>query len=427
MFGSLIFATVVAADYSTALTLLLHYPSPTAPNGPPTFVQDALYLRDNPVQGGVHIVYKYSNKTPAANKRRRGSSGKSSSPAPRQHPRTNSPLRSPGKFLRHQGGVEGILQDAAKEVYSRGEKWGVTRVVRDAVGEVRKNVQGFQPGGNLQRKPLEQISAVLDRGANAASNNPGVTERLSILEKRNNHLARMLEEALTELRSQQAALGTEDTKKENIAEAIGVAIAKVQFVQFYLEDPMLPIPLPVQPEDGKKPADKPRPTSPLLIEPKSSKPPETTISEVPRPESPSKDKQPLASQPESQTKHPTTHPLPADKPATPTIVVEDQARTSATSKPQAEPSPFHRPRPSLTQSSFSWMLGEDQRRSSFVSSSPLPPDKRRESAAPGQAGSLFGDGAHGKGQSSGGNGKKVENADDEGFSLGSLRGGRPDS
>ncbi|KAI9720779.1 MAG: hypothetical protein M1812_002618 [Candelaria pacifica] len=417
---------LVVADYSTALTLLLHYPSPTKPHSPSTFVQDALYLRNNPFDGGAHIVYKYSHKTLSTNQRQRGSSSKSSSLAPRQQIRTNSPLRAPGKFLKHQRGVEGMLQDAAKGVYSRGEKWGVTRVVRDAVGEVRKNVQGFQSGGSTQRNPLVGAGGDVDIAASVETRDTGVAERLSILETRNNNLAKMLEEALTELRLQQKALSTEDANKENVAEAIGVAIAKVQFVQFYLEDPMLSVPLPAQGEASKDTTTLARAGPPLLNEPQSPKPLENSTTMVPRSESPLKDPQPPASASESQDMHLPTHHPPAGAPATSTIVTEAQPKTSTTSMHhETEPSPFHRPRPSLTQSSFSWMLGEDQRRSSFVSSSPLPPDKRRGSAISSQTGSLFGEGAHGKGQTSGAHGKKADKVADEGFDLGSLRGGRP--
>ncbi|KAI9703613.1 MAG: hypothetical protein M1836_007383 [Candelina mexicana] len=416
---------LIAADYSTALGLLLHYPSPVPPNGPSTFVQDALYLRNNPIEGGPHITYKYSHKTPSTDKKQRGLSNKPSSPALRRQPGTDLPLKAPRKFLRHQRGVEGMLQEAAKGVYSRGEKWGVSKVVRDAVGEVRKNVQGFQSGGSPQRNTTAGTGSVIHTGVSVESRNLGVAERLSILEKRNSNLAKMLEEALKELRLQEKALGTEETINGNVAEAIGVAIAKVQFVQFYLEDPMLPIPSSVQSEQLKNPATTPLPTSPTLIKPQPPDPAETTASKVPRSKSPGEGAQPLASGSEEKKQRSITFLPPIDPSATTTTPTDTQAKTSTTLKPETETSPFHRPRPSLTQSSFSWMLGENQRRSSFVSSSPLPPDKRREYGVSGRAGSLFGEGAYGKGQISDVHGKKVENVDDEGFNLGSLRGGKP--
>ena len=45
-------------------------------------------------------------------------------------------------------------------------------------------------------------------------------------------------------------------------------------------------------------------------------------------------------------------------------------------------------RPALAQSSFSWILGEDQRKSDFVAASPFSTERER---ARGMAGFLFGD------------------------------------
>jgi TBC1 domain family protein 5 len=51
--------------------------------------------------------------------------------------------------------------------------------------------------------------------------------------------------------------------------------------------------------------------------------------------------------------------------------------------------PSRRP---LAQSEFSWMLGDNTHRSSFVSSASLPPDQSRRSESRSRQGSLFGDG-----------------------------------
>ncbi|KAL9626322.1 MAG: hypothetical protein Q9204_007399, partial [Flavoplaca sp. TL-2023a] len=90
------------------------------------------------------------------------------------------------------------------------------------------------------------------------------------------------------------------------------------------------------------------------------------------------------------------------------------------SKTRTQASPFHNPRPRLAQSSFSWMLGEDQRKSSFVSPSPFPSDRR---AARERAGFLFGeskDEAKQKNQ----RGKVDEESEDEVITLGTLKGQR---
>ena len=52
-------STVLEADYSVALQLLLKYPAPEAPHGPHTFVDDAVYLKDHlNFSGGTNLILK---------------------------------------------------------------------------------------------------------------------------------------------------------------------------------------------------------------------------------------------------------------------------------------------------------------------------------------------------------------------------------
>lgn len=95
------------------------------------------------------------------------------------------------------------------------------------------------------------------------------------------------------------------------------------------------------------------------------------------------------------------------------------ATNNMVSKFRPQQAPFHQPRPSLAQSSFSWMLGEDQHKSSFVSPSPFPSERR---AAREKAGFLFGESknsAEGKTQK----GKTIEESEDEEvINMGTLKG-----
>ncbi|SLM35578.1 Rab-GTPase-TBC domain [Lasallia pustulata] len=425
------------ADYSTALTLLLRYPVPEYPHGPPSFVGDALYLRKNlQLDGGTHIVSKYSGKAPHAQsekqlkpkqaERMRFRKMRDGSPASRDSPeRHSSPFGSPARLLQRQGGIEAVIQEAAKGVYSRGERWGVNKAIRGAV-------QGLQSGNSSPGRQPEAPRWSLDDGKTVAS--PAqITARIQALEERNKGLAKMLGKAMEELSIQQKEFAKQ--KADAAAEALGLAIAKVQFVQVYLEDPTISLP---NESSDVSATDEPQPSAAqaLIIRAKSTKPlepsasspkairalishsgqdaamdstepgPNITVVPIPTPAPP-----------------PTSSPKPDTNPkAQPRTPVPDRLQSKVPND-RPRPSPFHHPRPSLAQSSFSWMLGEDQRKSSFVSASPFPSEKRRQNAGRGE---LFGEEKNnGKGPYVTKGKKAAEGGDDdEGFTLGTLRGAK---
>jgi len=433
---------VMDADYSSALTLLLRYPAPPDNQGPSTFVGDALHLRKNlSLEGGSSIISKYSGRPTlvvpqrSSGSYRRSRTRKSTSATPENSVRRQSPIRSPARFLQEQGGIEGILQEAAKGVYSRGEKWGVGKALRGAV-------QGLQSGSSSPRRsPLAGVRWSLDDGKQVASNEEQLTARIGALESRNQALAKMLQSTIEDLLLQEKAFDKE--KEEAAANALSLAIAKVQFVQVYLEDSSMPL-VPEAPaqEVGKRSKSSPEPV--VTIE----SPPAGNIAAVPEEASqqpgvklPATTKATIA-ETKSEPTDPQTSgtppvipkiqepgPAPAgDGPGEPPPPKPKQA------KEKPLPSPFHQPRPSLAQSSFSWMLGPDQRKSSFVSASPFPPEKKRESAMRGKVGFLFGE-EEGEGHGSGSakakakaKAKEKEKESDGGegegdtYTLGTLKG-----
>ena len=390
---------VVDADYSSALTLLLRYPAPPDTQGPSTFVGDALHLSKNlSLEGGSYIISKYSGRpTLLASQRpsgsyRRSRTRKPTSATPDNSVRRKSPIRSPARFLQEQGGIEGILQEAAKGVYSRGEKWGVSKALRGAV-------QGLQSGSSSPRRSaLAGVRWSPDDGKQVSSNDEQLTARIEALEARNKALAKMLGGAIEDLVVQEKAFAKE--KEEASANALSLALAKVQFVQVYLEDSSMPL----VPEAPAAEVDRPSNTSPEPVVAVQS-PPAKKIAAV----STEKSSLPGASMPATTTAKTTESrsnateqstsgnpsPMPKTKePAsspTPDALADPPALKPPPTKEKPLPSPFHQPRPSLAQSSFSWMLGPDQRKSSFVSASPFPPEKKRESAARGKVGFLFGE------------------------------------
>lgn len=398
---------------------------------------DAIYLRNNlQLDGGVHIISKYSGKGPNAQSetqlsqkqanRTRFRKTRDGSPVNRDSPeRRSSPFGSQARLLQRQGGIEAVIQEAAKGVYSRGEKWGVNKAIRDAV-------QGLQSGSSSPRRQSEAPRWSLDDGKTIAS--PAqITARIQALEERNTALAKMLGKAMEELSVEQKEFATQ--KAAAAAEALSLAIAKVQFVQVYLEDPTLSLPTE---SFNSIAADEPKTSSAQALvvgaEPTSPLKPSASSPKL-RPAPISQSHQDGAGD-TTEPGEPGPHPTPETSPAVaPPPVPSPKPNTSPKAEPRATdsdspqnkvpnerpgPSPFHHPRPSLAQSSFSWMLGEGQRKSSFVSASPFPSEKRRQNAG---RGDLFGE------ETSAGKGSQVAKAkkaagggDDEGFTLGNLRG-----
>ena len=259
----------------------------------------------------------------------------------------------------------------------------MAKAVRGAVGEVRKNVHHLQSGNTT---PSKSSTPPPPRAHQSASE---LAAKIQILEDRNRALANMLEGALGSLRSHDKALEEHKDEKKNLSsDDLAIAMAKVQFVQVYLEDPTIPIPLetspPKQPSVASDLAEKSASSSSAKPEPTNSVPGSSNTGDSDEKENASPIKAP------TRTKKPPFKP--------------------EALKPQES-------RPSLAQSSFSWMLGEEPAKSSFVNASPFPPDQRRESIAKDKHGDLFGEGGAGGGKRPP---HGVEKADD-GFTLESLQ------
>ena len=230
---------VLEADYSVALQLLLKYPATQPPHGPHTFVDDAIYLRDHiNAAGGSTLIMKYTGKAPVALPLSQTSSRPSTPTfqalgALRQRTLgARSPLSSSARLLQQPGGVEALLQGAAKNMMERGEKLGINQAVRDAVGEIRRNVQGIQDS----RTPRGNRDPFWDGRSTSESRSASLT----LLERRNKQLATMLTQAIDSLTA--LAAGNLEGDKNQHLQTIEIATAKAQLVKVYLEDSSLALP-----------------------------------------------------------------------------------------------------------------------------------------------------------------------------------------
>ncbi|KAI6772142.1 hypothetical protein HG530_003100 [Fusarium avenaceum] len=322
---------LLEADYSVCLQLLLKYPPPTGPHGPQTFVDDAMYLRDHlSPSGGSSLIMKYSGKMPTASSPPQTS--RTNTPSFRgfnsfkQRPGVRSQISSPSRFIQQQGGMEALIQGAAKGVLERGEKLGINQAVRDAMGEIKRNIN------EARSAPRSPHPLVGDEEAGRS---------LAALERRNQHLAAMLDETVNSLKSISAS--SLDDKVKSL-ELIEIAAAKVQFVKIYLDDSSMEVPILQSPPTEEDPQE-------VVVA-------ETTIVH-PEPVSAASAGLNISGLQITESK-----PGPEDEAARPSSpdrmdIVATEDKKLANSLAPARPGPVPT-RSTLAQSSFSWMLEPDE-------------------------------------------------------------------
>ena len=316
-----------------------------------------------------------------------------------------SPRLSPARILQNQGGIEGIIHEAAKGVYNQGERWGVAKALRGAV-------QGLQSGNNSPRRLPEKSRWSLDSGKVVSDNPKELIAKIESFEQRNKSLAKLLEKAMEELWTQQKKGSPESN--ETTADALSLAIAKVQFVQVYLENSTMPLPSEsLSPEEKAEhgPAEIDASLAPSTLRPPSY---QIQADGATDEKGVSEGSHSMESV-NSSVQQPATAPI---KPLPSTPKVGIPSKTSGLS-------PFSQPRPALAQSSFSWMLGEGQQKSGFVSASPSSSERSEERRKGAQ---LFGDEKqegrrNRRGSIPNGHGNKSDDDGDR-FTMGTLKGGR---
>ena len=386
------------------------------PNGPATLVQDAIFLdRNRTSEAGANLIARYSGLS--------GFSTKHTLPQPRKPPALQlsykhgknlspgsrsraSPARSPARFLSPQKGLENLFQEVSGTLQKRTE--GVSKAVRAAAGEMRRNVNNFQSGTASSRNSLGATQTPPFEGSPGQETKEDLRKRLSRVEKRNKALAGMLADALEELRSQKEST---DTKETTMPESsFNIALAKMQFVQVYLADSDIPIPG----QDG--------------LTNEGSHESDSRAEETNDPGSA------LIRETEFDVAALAAHCGDATpgRTSTPALVVpsnlDSRARDEGaevrpiihvqeSDKERMSPLKLSsgKPRPPLAQSPLSWILGEGQHRSDFVSSSTPPPEQKRDSVPRVRPKRLFPDGKDGEDRND-------SEGEDDAFTLNSLHG-----
>lgn len=238
---------MINADYNTALSTLLHYPALPVGQRPSSLVEDANALRRNlDTDTGSSLIFKHTKKSPKSREKPTPISATPtrSSRQERIQPDLRSPhLLPPPRPSHHpSNSFEAVLQNAARSVYSSGERLGVNKAVRDAVGDVRKNVQSIR--SDLRSRTHSRSVSI---ASTTEENSLSIERRFENLQLRNKSLAKMLEGAVSELWKQQKEMAVANTNKpssesDERVKSLTIAIARVQLAQVYLEDPELPLP-----------------------------------------------------------------------------------------------------------------------------------------------------------------------------------------
>jgi TBC1 domain family member 5 len=271
----------------------------------------------------------------------------------RSAPSPRSARSSPGRFLSPPRGLANLIQEVPGIWQKQTENWKVRGAVRGAVGEVRRNMNNFQEGSS-QTKGVFSAPETPISSSNAMQNTPdALRQRLSSLHRRNTALAGMLEEVLEELRTQEQPRDTEQAIAAN--DKFNVTLARLQFVQIYLADsetPMSDHRLDTAPANrmGGSEADSTAGSSQVVSLGDSTS--GSLVGDETRLNDRAADRQDGNNIGTEDTDEP-------------------KSKSDKLSSPQA--------RPALAQSPLSWILGEGQHRSDFVSSSTPPPEQRRES------------------------------------------------
>ncbi|KAK7547034.1 rab-GTPase-TBC domain-containing protein [Phyllosticta citricarpa] len=366
--------TLLESDDNMCIATLLRYPSPDPDHLPRTFVQDATALKQKlNVQTASGIIFKYSGRLPMTQDR----------PDTPQHDRLStpdrakSPLRQMFRPMSPSGGIEAMLQGAARDLHRTGERWGFNKAVRDAVGDFRRNFQDFQPG----RNPTNFKSLI--RGEfNMPAESDVLLQKIAALDQRNKQLSKMLEAGVADLWScQKEAMEGRGSEKQAV-DALGMAIARIQVMQVYLEDSS--IPLPDEPTAEEKLTSTQTPVAPKAPAEESDNPPDPPAESS---------RMGLISRAALLSGEKASASSPTTRSATPTLALRSSAASASaenlsssapTQSSPLKPPAAPRPRPSIASSSFSWMLGgepEQTPASSFAaasSCSSFQPVEKRE-------------------------------------------------
>lgn len=385
---------VLASDYSSALGLLLRYPSPE-PHSPVDFVRDSLILQqDLSAKGAASILSMYSRDIPGLSRRQTAdfsgtkksrntlSKRNQKTREPQSHATTGSSTPGDSTERANQRGIDSLLQDVSGGLYRRTEGWGVAKAVRGAVGDARRNIQGMQSSASSPALAPANSDGFKSTSAPRLSlaANDGLKSRISSLESRNKSLAKQLGESLTRLRVHHESI---KQHSDISAEELDSAFDTIQYVKSRLEDSAKPIS--DKSENNRSERSEGHPPAAAAAPERATMTTTTTTTTTTSSASASSLKSGDSTASVDKRERQDTAEL-------------RNARSNNTQSPHTEtplptrPPPRAPPRAPLADSSFSWMLGDSGPEHSFMTCASAPPERKRESENRERPKYLFGDG-----------------------------------
>ncbi|KAF3155731.1 hypothetical protein TWF106_000723 [Orbilia oligospora] len=151
---------LLEADYSTALTLLLRYEPPSS-TPPLTLLKDAIHLRDDlSTHTAFRLITKHTSRPPNSSPPPYIRSG--TPPPPQPSVLTLSPRLTGASVVNnlHLNNIESLMHDVASKMRDRSERWGVNKALREAMGEVKRVSAGV---GEQQRDILKRWTDSMER------------------------------------------------------------------------------------------------------------------------------------------------------------------------------------------------------------------------------------------------------------------------
>lgn len=352
---------LIDADYTTAITTLTRLNMPKEGDSARAIIKDAaLLVKTKTSEAGADITQLRTGKRQYHNPLGEDIVPRVSTPSTRTHRRiksqqASSPSPSPARFATPQKHLESLFSNVSNNFQKNAEGWSVQNVskaLRGAVGEARRNLEHLQTS-HSRNSSMDFPRQSTESDPLGSATNDDLAARVKQLEDRNKALAKMLEGAQETLRKWKSTNSQSESTEEDV---FNTALARIQFVSVYLADSEISIP---------------------AMSPVTEKNAESAMVEYkmhPDDEEASTDRKDQTREAQTSVKNDVgSGERDSSKPDT----VVSRGRTPSTSPKRAAGT-----RPSLANSSFSFMLGEDRHRSSFVKSKPLPEERRQNDTNP---------------------------------------------
>ena len=379
---------MLQADVTEALKLALHFELPSSNHSPVTLVQDAVCLEDDRTRkNGAGLIAHYSGRQPSdypqqhCTLRRRPAEldlqPVKDSQARQQSLSARSPRSVTGQFASPPNRRNSLLQEVSGTLQRKSEGWKLPKSVRNAVVEVRRNVNTLQSGLVSPRHGVERRRRLSASHDEFHARKDDLNERLTALERRNQNLATALQDVVNDLETYKPCMSSDEIQIPTTS--FYSALNKLQSLQSSLannDSSTFVTVFDSSPSEQSHPVSAKVSEAPVI----SASPPR--VSEVAN-ESPSlRDNNPPAQVAESIDGHESINGALTDVVSSANSQSTLVDLSTVIEARQTESTPTNTPSPvtraPLERSPFSYMLGGGHHRSEFVSSSAPPPEQNRE-------------------------------------------------